>query len=270
LTYTIGTLNKDFEHIIGFDDVEEIKYAQMSTSLDDTEELSLLFMRVKPTGKNNLKSAAGSYLQDGREEDSAKKFIVLDLRNEEGLGQLRKVKFFNRFFDNNSNKLQDECVEQYATTLLERIKQEVDSRRKSVGSPQSTRSKSKTKRGTKSSDKPNDVLVVFPFGAKEEVIDAAGESLHEASIGCSWNMEDGILSCTAEPDSDEHDESNDETENTSSRAHYLTVRHEDRDRLEVGEFLNDTLIDFWMQWYVWTSSALCQSRIFLSQTFDVL
>ena len=32
------------------------------------------------------------------------------------------------------------------------------------------------------------------------------------------------------------------------RAHFLTVRQEDFDRLEVGEFLNDTLIDFWMQW----------------------
>jgi hypothetical protein len=37
---------------------------------------------------------------------------------------------------------------------------------------------------------------------------------------------------------------------TRGRAHFLTVRVEDYERLEPGEFLNDTLIDFWMQWYV--------------------
>jgi hypothetical protein len=248
LTYTIGKLNKDFAHIIGFDDVEEIKYAQTSISFDDTEELSLLFMTVKPTAENNLRNAARPYLQDSREEQSAKKFIVLDLRNEEGLDQLRKVKFFNQFFANNSNKLMDESVERYATTLLTNIEREVDSRRKSVSSSWTTRRKSKVKQGTKSSDTPNDVLVVFPFGAREEVIDAAGEDLNELSIGCRWNVKNGIVNRAVEPDSDEHDESNDEMEMTSSRAHYLTIRHEDRERLEVGEFLNDTLIDFWMQW----------------------
>jgi Ulp1 family protease len=33
-----------------------------------------------------------------------------------------------------------------------------------------------------------------------------------------------------------------------TRAHFLTIRQEDFDRLDDGEFLNDTLIDFWMQW----------------------
>jgi hypothetical protein len=33
-----------------------------------------------------------------------------------------------------------------------------------------------------------------------------------------------------------------------TRAHFLTIRQEDFDRLDEGEFLNDTLIDFWMQW----------------------
>jgi Ulp1 family protease len=37
---------------------------------------------------------------------------------------------------------------------------------------------------------------------------------------------------------------------TKSRAHSLTICEEDNERLQPGEFLNDTLIDFWMQWYV--------------------
>ena len=35
---------------------------------------------------------------------------------------------------------------------------------------------------------------------------------------------------------------------TSERSHFLTIREEDMDRLEHGEYLNDTLVDFWMQW----------------------
>jgi Ulp1 family protease len=33
-----------------------------------------------------------------------------------------------------------------------------------------------------------------------------------------------------------------------SRGHFLTIREEDLSRLSPGEFLNDTLVDFWMQW----------------------
>ena len=35
---------------------------------------------------------------------------------------------------------------------------------------------------------------------------------------------------------------------SSSRTHYLTIRGDDFDRLDHGEFLNDTLVDFWMTW----------------------
>jgi hypothetical protein len=37
-------------------------------------------------------------------------------------------------------------------------------------------------------------------------------------------------------------------EAASGRTHILTITVEDRERLEPGEFLNDTLIDFWMRW----------------------
>jgi Ulp1 family protease len=41
-------------------------------------------------------------------------------------------------------------------------------------------------------------------------------------------------------------------EASMGRAHFLTITREDRDRLEPGEFLSDTLVDFWMRWYVCT------------------
>jgi Ulp1 family protease len=38
---------------------------------------------------------------------------------------------------------------------------------------------------------------------------------------------------------------------TQSRAHIITIGVEDYERLvDLTEFLNDSLIDFWMRWYV--------------------
>ena len=34
----------------------------------------------------------------------------------------------------------------------------------------------------------------------------------------------------------------------SSRTHYITIRQDDKERLCPGEFLNDSLVDFWMRW----------------------
>ena len=36
----------------------------------------------------------------------------------------------------------------------------------------------------------------------------------------------------------------------AARQHYVTIRVEDYERLEPREWLNDSLVDFWMQWYV--------------------
>ncbi len=63
--------------------------------------------------------------------------------------------------------------------------------------------------------------------------------------------EDAITSSSERADNDEEKSGDDKDESagkTKSRAHFLTIRDEDYDRLEPGEFLNDTLIDFWFQW----------------------
>jgi hypothetical protein len=41
------------------------------------------------------------------------------------------------------------------------------------------------------------------------------------------------------------------------RSHIITITVEDRDRLNKPEFLNDTLVDFWMRWYA-CNCCLCQ------------
>jgi Ulp1 family protease len=69
----------------------------------------------------------------------------------------------------------------------------------------------------------------------------------------------------AESDTDDPDDANAEenevdrnpdSSDTSSRTHYLTIREDDRERLQPGQFLNDTLVDFWMSWCVCLTAFL--------------
>jgi hypothetical protein len=78
------------------------------------------------------------------------------------------------------------------------------------------------------------ILLVYPF--------IGGDRIEKAAEGLK-------LSCL----SDEQFVSSEELvklqqEATTGRAHFLSITGEDRDRLEPGEFLNDTLVEFWMRW----------------------
>jgi Ulp1 family protease len=49
--------------------------------------------------------------------------------------------------------------------------------------------------------------------------------------------------------SGEEKKSNDATTSTvQQRAHFVTIRVEYYKRLDPGKWLNDSLVDFWMQW----------------------
>ena len=43
-------------------------------------------------------------------------------------------------------------------------------------------------------------------------------------------------------------DSNNEENETSRTGKSITIREDDKDRLEPGQLLNDTLVDFWMSW----------------------
>jgi hypothetical protein len=113
-------------------------------------------------------------------------------------------------------------------------------------------------------------MLVFTFGADEDEIDKVADGLREAShrgvevgaIGAQpsdalkldddesrmvTDTSDDSDTAAADADSAEKD---DPAGKTKSRAHFLTIRDEDFDWLQPGEFLNDTLIDFWFQWCV--------------------
>ena len=118
------------------------------------------------------------------------------------------------------------------------------------------RRKIQTRRGKNKplSDSENKLLVVYPFEVEEEKLKAISSDLTELNgnrLGVDEVEAEEYDTDVTEDDNQEDgaDESNNNVENApSTRSHYLTIREDDKDRLEPGQFLNDTLVDFWMSW----------------------
>ena len=94
----------------------------------------------------------------------------------------------------------------------------------------------------------DDILLVYPFGGDPKGLETAAEGLHEAgTLLCSGAGEQKDAEAEAEAAAN-NEEGIHPVPKSRHRAHYLTIRVQDYERLDPGEFLNDSLIDFWMQW----------------------
>jgi len=76
--------------------------------------------------------------------------------------------------------------------------------------------------------KSDDILVVYPFGADKDKLEAAASGLNE-------------LAWRESPESGKED-------TVEVKSHYIEIRVEDYERLDTGQWLNDSLVDLWMQW----------------------
>jgi hypothetical protein len=86
--------------------------------------------------------------------------------------------------------------------------------------------------------KENKLLLVYPFDVGEAVLSGSASALTELG-GDSLGLE-------AEPAAQvDHPSDN---QKRPSRTHYVTICEDDKGRLQPGQFLNDTLVDFWMRW----------------------
>jgi len=79
-----------------------------------------------------------------------------------------------------------------------------------------------------------DIILVYPFVGGIRIEDAA-KHLKVSSHDEKMLSEQEILKLQQEA--------------TLGRSHILTITAQDRDILNKPQFLNDTLIDFWMRWY---------------------
>jgi hypothetical protein len=127
-------------------------------------------------------------------------------------------------------------LEKYTQALLDDSRKERTERMRIA---RRTRSGGNRKRD----DADNKLLLVYPFDIDDAELSGAASGLKElggdllgldrADVGMQGqlgggNMAGGIKKPT--------------------RTHYVTIREEDKERLCPGQFLNDTLVDFWMRW----------------------
>lgn len=190
-------------------------------------------MRINPTESNRLTDYPRAYLTDEQldRRDSTmlgkKRFIVIEFRKSDEflklLASMRKNPILVNML-NDSAKL---------TSLDSRFYSEV--LRLDNNIERATRMKSLTRY-----ESTNKVLLVYPFNGNDDAIENAAKGLKEAKIQIG---KENVVAVQAEVNNEASD-----AQDKSVRGHYLTIRDEDRHRLTNDEFLNDTLVDFWMQW----------------------
>ena len=222
LTLRDGTLRK----IILYEGVA----AQQSDAIVDTDDEidqvgPLVVLHIDPTVENGLDQYR-RHLDPNHDTNKAMRYLVLELREKDDLrrimGLLSRLPEKVMRIDGTP-----ENVQAYAISLLN-----------------NKRSRSRaTKRNAFLDGRPSDyALLVYPFTGDPTEMEGAADGLTEAA---------GTRTAGATIASPVCGEEDQEGEGKSRhRAHFVTITVDDYDRLQPGEWLNDSLVDLWMQWYV--------------------
>ena len=228
---------RQMNHTINLkEELQEMKYyvaingkaaAQGETvtlDFDKSEYMSFLSMKLVPNEDNPDSAVKGHY-------------ILIEFRRNkelnEFLNQMKRDKVLGAFVTE-SSKLQTEDVEVYGKTLLHAARKENSSK---------------------------DVLFEYPFPLDEKQIENATNTLNEAALkpaaGASVRVRQGdgklaLMACDDEKWEGTNVEAAPANNNDSGskKKFALIITKAECNTLEPGRFLGDTLIDFWMQWYV--------------------
>jgi hypothetical protein len=245
-------------HTIKLEEMKEVKYfcqadenGDLSKKTDEeVEPLTFISMRVTKTKDNGLDAYSNVYKPSEQNQVEERRHVVVEFRSDAEcdsfLESIREFPTWIAYFDVASH-LEPSVTERYSMSLVNDSKKEAKRRSRKVGLHQRS--------GFLAGRKDDEVLVCYPFPADSEELDAAANGLGELS-GASLHG--------SEENSDSREDSNSTSPGQAKassggaddeaaaekrrRAHYLEIRVEDFERLEPGEFLNDTLIDFFMQW----------------------
>eukprot|EP00546_Thalassionema_frauenfeldii_P001232 CAMPEP_0178932684 /NCGR_PEP_ID=MMETSP0786-20121207/22774_1 /TAXON_ID=186022 /ORGANISM="Thalassionema frauenfeldii, Strain CCMP 1798" /LENGTH=1112 /DNA_ID=CAMNT_0020610043 /DNA_START=136 /DNA_END=3472 /DNA_ORIENTATION=+ len=233
------------EHTIHGSEVTELKFCIENTGEDD--DLILLVLRAQHTHQNGLTHLAKFLMRNDEneaEELPKRGYIVLELRSyadvTKFISWVNKCPELHEYHCSEDNLFDlqvsaKDCQENYAAVMFARIEKDNENRRSSLR----TRSSSRKKR-----NQSNETLVVFPFGGEDAGLDRAAQGLTEARQALASNA----INDEKKVEILNGKQSDIDVKKAKARSHVLTIRDEDFERLDYGEFLNDTLIDFWMQW----------------------
>jgi len=238
----------------------------------EDDYVPFLAMRVKPNDTNRLGKFERSYLGTPDKEvspaDNSRNYIVVELRSNNNFLRLRNQCRGEHDHTNpvlekllESPSLSKEDSRNYTRWLFKCIENEKKERLQSSSQDSASitqESSPVTRRTTRSGAlrrplRPT-TLLVYPFDSDETSIENAARGLLEAS---GQTDRDDASSVPGADDTD-HSSSADHPV-SNGRTHYLTIQSADFDRLRPYEFLNDTLIDFWMRW-IWRRERHCISQ----------
>ena len=199
-------------------------------------------LQVRPDNANGLDKYTSAYQIDA--DDAIRKYIVVEFSADTDLQQLLglfKVMRSCEPYAAEDCALSSEDADAYCKALV-------------VG-----KRRHESVRVTDSfvGGRPEDtVLLVYPFDGDVAAMEGAAEGMQEASgaLFSKINAEDAPTGRVVADDSSSESPVGNDTGTAKARAdqrkHFCTIQVRDFERLCPGEFLNDSLIDFWMQWYV--------------------
>ena len=214
-------------------------HADAAENQEDSEKATFIALKVTKTKQNFLMYYSNVYKPE--EDDVEKGYLVIELRSDEDFKllcmQARKACPGLATFLESSTELGSSEIEKYSAALIKATKAAEKKRRRVSGGLR--------REGFLAGKNSEDLLLTFPFPMEKEKLDEAAAGLKELS-GASLTDDDDVQIV----DNDAVAAGDGGTADTEkkSRSHFLEIRVEDFDRLEPGEFLNDTLIDFFMQW----------------------
>ncbi len=251
LSCAYSVRSKEKVHHIDFakGDVEEVYYyidigvdnsRRLASDDAATEPGSFIALKVQKTKTNGF-SSVSSYVPGNSTDE--KGLIVAEFRSDADIATFLRVveenKHFSAYFTND-NRLPRRRSDLYATALIADAKKEALSRKKKIGSSKRV--------GFLAGKASHDILLSFPFEGKPYLIDAAADGLnefqcHDCTDGDADDVD--IQDCDNIESSDPR---NAEGGEDTRRRHHVEIRVEDFERLDPGVYLNDTLIDFYLQW----------------------
>jgi hypothetical protein len=244
-------------------------YSTLKDAGDDDSDFSFLAMQILPSQETNDLSRYSSSYRPKEGEPSKLQYIVLEFRADfEHADFCKKVGTILAPLIGAPGLLDHGKRDHFAGALIEHS-------RKTLKHRQRYETQSSFTEGRDGES----ILLVYPFDGDPAQIDAAAEGLREASGRILTNSDnlssdddvvylEGCASkLSAESNGDTNgDEASSDVEKAEVkvkvRQTYVTIRVKDYERLDPEEWLNDSLVDFWMQWYV-ASLSLTKSSFIL-------
>lgn len=213
-----------------------------------SEDMTVIVFRITPTPKNGLDKYTNAYEKDTDGVSAEKRYISIELRSNEQfqamLVQMREIEVLKPFLDSGAEMFRSDLPKFAAALIEDSRKDEV--KRLSCAVISSRKRNTRSGRAGKESESENNLLLVYPFEVDENILTEAASTLKELS-GDLVGLDEESVACKNLFSEKEAAKLGGDSKG-SARTHYVTIREEDTDRLRPGEFLNDTLVDFWMRW----------------------